>query len=387
LLLANTFNSNLVDEYRKDALKEEAAKKNMMNKFNSKLGEAAKTTANTATATAKDAAGNAAAAAGDAAASATAVVSNVPGTTTANSGTADAAKAAVGDAAAAGKAVAGEAKDAAKGAVKGAGKAMKGKGKDALGSFVGLDLDEQTKALGRLIGQLGLCFGQNMAVCFLLASEMFYTMNASGDGFLMEEYPANVGIVFVRFACSIVLHLDLQQELAVGLDIMKLVMNHPYRFGIAPLAYVAGLLQVVSTIIIEIVAFIVLLTSTSYIEVILNFMTLQVIAGFDEAFWSAVGPNPSKEIVTTEGFKDLWKICRTSSPNAFKNEKNEIDDDTLPEENTEITHILYGFSDLSCFWKVCRLIYKFFKVIQITVWFYSIPFLFILGSYLIPFYY
>ena len=130
-----------------------------------------------------------------------------------------------------------------------------------------------------------------------------------------------------------------------------------------------------------------LLTSTSYSEVILNYMTIQVIAGFDEAFWSAVGKNDSKEIITKDSSKFLYKITRTSSSKAFKNDKNKINDETLPEDNKEITHIHHGFSDLSCFWKVCRLIYKFFKVIQITVWFYSIPFLFILGSYLVPLYY
>ena len=38
---------------------------------------------------------------------------------------------------------------------------------------------------------------------------MFYMRNASGDGFLVENYPENVGIVFLRFACAITLHLDL----------------------------------------------------------------------------------------------------------------------------------------------------------------------------------
>ena len=130
-----------------------------------------------------------------------------------------------------------------------------------------------------------------------------------------------------------------------------------------------------------------LLTSKSYIEVILNFMTIQVIAGFDEAFWSAVGANESKEIITNSSYKYLYKITRTSSSKAFKNDKNRINDDTLPEDNTKITHIHNGFTDLTCFWKIFRVIYKFFKVIQISVWFYSIPFLFILGSYLVPLYF
>jgi hypothetical protein len=36
---------------------------------------------------------------------------------------------------------------------------------------------------------------------------------------------------------------------------------------------------------------------------------------------------------------------------------------------------------------IMRLIYKFFRVIQISVWFYFLPFMALLGSYIVPFYY
>jgi Na+-transporting NADH:ubiquinone oxidoreductase subunit NqrB len=78
---------------------------------------------------------------------------------------------------------------------------------------------------------------------------------------------------------------------------MKFALAHSYRFDSLFVAYLVGLLQTVSIFVIEIVNFIVILTSSNYLETVMNFMALAVIADFDDAFFSSLGEEDLKQIV------------------------------------------------------------------------------------------
>ena len=75
---------------------------------------------------------------------------------------------------------------------------------------------------------------------------------------------------------------------------MKFSINHYYRFEKPWIAFLAGFLQATSIFVVEIVNFIVILTSQSYLDIVMNFMALAVIAEFDDAFYSALGSEKNK---------------------------------------------------------------------------------------------
>lgn len=150
--------------------------------------------------------------------------------------------------------------------------------------FILTDQEMHTKAKGNFLSQVLLCFSLQMTLCALLTYEMF---TPTGDN-PIAQYPGS-GVVVARFVCGVVLHMMLQGELISGLNNMKFALNHYYRFENPWMAYLAGFLQAVSIFVIEIVNFFVILTSQSYLEVVMNFMALAIISEFDNAFYISLG--------------------------------------------------------------------------------------------------
>jgi uncharacterized Tic20 family protein len=54
--------------------------------------------------------------------------------------------------------------------------------------------------------------------------------------------PVTVYIMFARFACATILHLDCVDEVLAGMSMMKFSSNHHYRFNNYPLAWLSGFL-------------------------------------------------------------------------------------------------------------------------------------------------
>jgi hypothetical protein len=200
-------------------------------------------------------------------------------------------------------------------------------------------------------------------------------------------------IVLARFGCGVILHMKLQNELESGINHMKFALNHFYRFDSWVIAFLAGFLQAVSIFVIEYVNFVVILTSNNYTDIVQNFMSLAIVSEFDNAFYAALGPDPKKECIEDVEFRDLYRITLTSSRNAcYENEKNFLNDDTvLKDEDGKpaammpkyigVNYIVYGFTR-----RLLRCVYKIFRVLQISVWFYFLPFIALLGSYFVPAY-
>ena len=115
-------------------------------------------------------------------------------------------------------------------------------------------------------------------------------------------------------------------------------------------------------------------------------MALAVIAEFDDKFFDALGDDDIKGMIDDPNYDDLYKITRTSSRNCSMN--NQIVDDTLPQDGNNAQLLMkINFIQQGPGFLIMRLIYKFFRVIQISVWFYFLPFMALLGSYIVPFYY
>jgi hypothetical protein len=177
-----------------------------------------------------------------------------------------------------------------------------------------------------------------MILCYLLILQMSTLTDDNSNAFAV--FPANKGIVIARFACGIILHMQLQSEIQSGLNNMKFALNHSYRFDSPFLAFTAGFLQALSSVAIEVINFIVILTSDSYLNVVMNFMALAIISEFDNAFYSATGQDAIKDIIEDpDTFSELYTITRTSSRNAPVNQWNTIIDathDTMPDKPIDI---------------------------------------------------
>jgi hypothetical protein len=167
---------------------------------------------------------------------------------------------------------------------------------------------------------------------------------------------------------------------------MKFVLNHYYRFENYGIAFLAGLLQATSIFAIETVNFIMILTTPTYLDVVMNFMALQIISEFDDKFYSALGPSPTKEIVENpENYEDLYKITRTSSPFASLTEDNKNEDDTVLASMKKNDYFGVSFVGRGPARMLLRVVYKLYRVTLISVWYYFLPFVAMLGSYLVPF--
>ena len=66
---------------------------------------------------------------------------------------------------------------------------------------------------------------------------------------------------------------------------MKYSINHPWKFEKLSLAILIGAFKVIELLVIEIVTFIVLMESNSSQEIIVNFLTLVIIASLDDFFY------------------------------------------------------------------------------------------------------
>ena len=162
----------------------------------------------------------------------------------------------------------------------------------------------------------------------------------------LETFPSSAKLVIARFGCGVMLHMQLQNELDSGLKNMKFAMNHYYRFDRPDVAFLAGLLQAVSIFVIEFVNFIVIMTSSTFLDVVMNFLALAVIAEFDDAFFGALGADDIKEIIGNPAYEDLYKVTRTTSSFASKSFGNELEDDTLPAKpEDQLTWISIKFGD------------------------------------------
>jgi hypothetical protein len=82
--------------------------------------------------------------------------------------------------------------------------------------------------------------------------------------------------------------------------------------------------------VIEIISFVVILTSPTYLDVVMNFMALAVIAEFDDKFFDALGDDELKRMIDDANYDDLYKITRTSSKNC--SDENITEDDTWETE-------------------------------------------------------
>ena len=96
---------------------------------------------------------------------------------------------------------------------------------------------------------------------------------------------------------------------------MKYALNHPWKFDGPKLAFFAGFAQVASVVVIEAVNYVMLLTQTDHLDIVLNFLVLVLISQFDDFFYQTYADPEFKKVVTgySDKYEDFLRIQLTTS--------------------------------------------------------------------------
>ena len=79
---------------------------------------------------------------------------------------------------------------------------------------------------------------------------------------------------------------------------MKFACNHPWKFDDYKIAFMAGFLQTITIMAVELVNLLVILMETSIIEIVMNHMAIVVISQFGNFFYMAITEREWKEVIT-----------------------------------------------------------------------------------------
>ena len=84
-----------------------------------------------------------------------------------------------------------------------------------------------------------------------------------------------------RLIAGILLQMIINSEVQNGLSIMKYSVNHYWKFRYGGLAYTAGLLQVLASVLIAIINYSVITVSETVLDLAKDFTALVIIAEID----------------------------------------------------------------------------------------------------------
>lgn len=167
-----------------------------------------------------------------------------------------------------------------------------------------------------------------IALCIIMTIEIFKQGVET-----IALYPSNYCVIISRFVCSIVLHMQQQNKLRLGLQKMKFAINHSYKFkpglGYA-VAFISGFMQTTMIMCVEIVNIFSILQYQDTMNVVIIFLALAIVSDFDSFFYEALGDNKDKDLIENEGNKYdelLYTVRRTSSAAA----KSKIDENKLED--------------------------------------------------------
>ena len=110
-----------------------------------------------------------------------------------------------------------------------------------------------------------------MTLCYLVFLEAYKTLEEI-------QKPAEMIVIIARFMCGMSLHLFLASELSNALKKMKYACNHHWKFVDYKVAFLAGLLQTITIMTVELVNLLLILMETSIVEIVMNHMAIVVIS-------------------------------------------------------------------------------------------------------------
>ena len=120
-------------------------------------------------------------------------------------------------------------------------------------------------------------------------------------------------VILARFICAMSLHLFNATELSNALKKMKYACNHPWKFIDYKVAFLAGFLQTITIVAVELLNLLIILMDTSILDIVMNHMAIVVISQFGNFFYMASSEKKWKEVIIDSKFGEYLMIQTTTS--------------------------------------------------------------------------
>ena len=241
--------------------------------------------------------------------------------------------------------------------------------------------DVQTSLLGNVLLVAAIQIGAALALLYQL--------------FNFNMKPMSATIVATRFICGLVFHIYLQAEFKQGQTNMKYALNHPWKFEWPTLAFFVGLMQSCVVFVIELINYILIVGSNTYLEIILATLALYFIINFSNFFYQQpMMGGELKKVIT--GVHDKyenflrWQVKANPRFTIFRTQKQQVE--MLPPLKEEVADDIPYYNKLDFShrsrWTCNRSLRVVFLVqyaLYLANWFYYAPFLAICVNFTVPF--
>lgn len=226
-------------------------------------------------------------------------------------------------------------------------------------------------------------------------------------------------VSFCQFIAGMLLQMTINQEVGGGLEMMKYAVNHSWKFKYPTIAFLTGLLQVVSHVFTGSICYVVIIQSESVLDLAKDFTALIIIAEFDNQFAALSREHVAREVVEDKKvYANLFMIETTSSDSAHSMGNMELLDQNdkaydlvvmrnehqkvlakeggkkccslnyeLKKRPTNISIKLKNrYKKFGCMNLFLYIIYKILRVGFVSIWFYYLPLLVMFFSTASPVY-
>lgn len=147
-----------------------------------------------------------------------------------------------------------------------------------------------------------------MLVCYMI----YYHTSFEDEGVIESQKKAELSCI--RYIVAIVTHILVQENITSGFSFMKFALNHPWKFYSYRKAVMAGFLNIVVTVTVEVTIFYILFFGSEAIfDVLANYAIVLVIVDFDSNFYSIEGAHRLKSLANDEKYERIWKVEVTTS--------------------------------------------------------------------------
>ena len=153
-----------------------------------------------------------------------------------------------------------------------------------------------------------------------------------------ENVPS-MNLSMCRFVAGVLMQMIVNHEIQNGLIKMKYCVNHSWKFRFGYLAYMSGLFQVISGVLIAIVNYNVIFASLDVLDLAKDFTALMILVTIDNEFASLSQQKNIKSALEDPEYADIFKVQTTTSVDAYKEANEALEEDkVLVEVNKRIEH-------------------------------------------------
>ena len=188
-----------------------------------------------------------------------------------------------------------------------------------------------------------------------------------------------------RILLGIILHYALTDYIALGLEMMKYAVNHPWKFHDVHTAFGSAASFCLINFVVEALNFNYLMQADNVLHCLWYFLGVAAVRSLGSYIYVTIRNSKEKDHITDPRYLRIFTIQTTTSTSACaKIPAHELAKDGIcPDEALDEypAYIRISFWERSCLIKFYYLIYRVMKAGYVTIWYYFAPLGAILLSY------